>query len=96
MAGFDRDFALRHAEALAAIHATFGLDYLGIDCAETADGRLLIFEVDPAMVVHDMDPIDRYPYKPAAMRRIFAAFRALLISAVESRPPGLRETLRDV
>jgi glutathione synthase/RimK-type ligase-like ATP-grasp enzyme len=79
MADFERDFAQRHAEALATIHAAFGLDYLGIDCAETADGRLLIFEVDPAMVVHDMDPIDLYPYKPAAMRRVFDAFRALLI-----------------
>ncbi|MTW20648.1 ATP-grasp domain-containing protein [Allochromatium palmeri] len=89
MANFERDFARRHAEALAAIQATFGLDYLGIDCAETADGRLLIFEVDPAMVVHDMDPIDLYPYKPAAMHRIFAAFRALLITAAECRSPGL-------
>lgn len=89
MAGFERDFARRHDEALAAIHAAFGLDYLGIDCAETADGRLLIFEVDPAMVVHDMDPIDLYPYKPAAMHRIFAAFRALLIEAAECRTPGL-------
>ena len=89
MAGFELDFARRHAEALAAIHAAFGLDYLGIDCAETADGRLLIFEVDPAMVVHDMDPIDLYPYKPAAMHRIFTAFRALLIEAAECRTPGL-------
>ena len=77
----DQGFAPRHAQALAAIHAAFGLDYLGIDCAETADGRLLIFEVDPAMVVHDMDPIDLYPYKPAAMRRVFEAFRAFLLLA---------------
>lgn len=96
MASFDQNFAHRHAEALAAIHATFGLDYLGIDCAETADGRLLIFEVDPAMVVHDMDPIALYPYKPAAMRRVFNAFRALLISAAMCRLPGLRGTLQDV
>ncbi|MGQ9659598.1 MAG: ATP-grasp domain-containing protein [Thermochromatium sp.] len=91
LADFDRDFARRHAEALTAIHTAFGLDYLGIDCTETADGRLLVFEVDPAMVVHDMDPGDRYPYKPAAMRRIFAAFRAFLITAAEHRPPGLRD-----
>ncbi|MCK7578315.1 MAG: RimK family alpha-L-glutamate ligase [Chromatiales bacterium] len=89
MADFERDFARRHAEALAAMQTTFGLDYLGIDCAETTDGRLLIFEVDPAMVVHDMDPTDLYPYKPAAMRRVFEAFRALLIKAAKCRPPGL-------
>ncbi len=78
MARFDQDFARRHATALAAIHETIGLDYLGIDCAEDQDGRLLIFEVDPAMVVHAMDPIDVFPYKQPAMRRIFEAFRALL------------------
>jgi len=89
MADFERDFARRHAEALATIQAAFGLDYLGIDCAETSDGRLLIFEVDPAMVVHDMDPIALYPYKPAAMQRIFAAFRAFLIRAAACRAPGL-------
>lgn len=91
MVDFERDFARRHAEALAVIQATFGLDYLGIDCAETADGRLLIFEVDPAMVVHDMDPVDLYPYKPVAMHRVFEAFRVLLIKAAECRAPDLRD-----
>lgn len=89
MQQFDAGFAARHADALVAIHAATGLDYVGIDCAELPDGQLLIFEIDPAMVVHDMDPVDRYPYKPPAMQRIFAAFRALLLSAAE-RGPGLR------
>ena len=80
MMNFAADFAPRHAAAFAAIQAAFELEYLGIDCAELPDGRLLIFEVDPAMVVHDMDPIERYPYKPAAMQRVFAAFRGLLLA----------------
>ncbi len=83
MADFDSGFAVRHGEALAAIHRAIGLDYLGIDCAETQDGRLLVFEVDPAMVVHAMDPVDVYPYKPANMQKIFAAFRAMLIERAE-------------
>ena len=78
MAGFDAGFAARHAAALAGIQACIGLDYLGIDCAETADGRLLVFEIDHAMVVHAMDPVEVYPYKQAAMRRLFTAFRAML------------------
>jgi len=78
MAGFDAGFATRHAAALAAIHARIGLDYLGIDCAETVDGRLLVFEIDHAMVAHAMDPVDVYPYKQAAMRRLFMAFREML------------------
>ena len=89
MAGFEQGFAARHGAALQAIHAAFGLDYLGIDCAETADGRLLIFEVDPAMVVHAMDPVDLYPYKQPAMRKVFDAFRAMLITAAAQRAAGL-------
>lgn len=78
MAGFDQGFATRHARALQAVHAAIGLDYLGLDCAETPDGRLLVFEIDHAMVVHAMDPIDLYPYKQAVMHRLFAEFRAML------------------
>jgi glutathione synthase/RimK-type ligase-like ATP-grasp enzyme len=78
MAGFDEGFAVRHAEALAAIDVRIGLPYLGIDCAETKDGRLLIFEVDNAMVVHAMDDPARYAYKGPAMDKVFEAFAALL------------------
>ena len=74
MAGFDTDFALRHATAFAALHRIFPLDYFGIDCAEMPDGRLLVFEVDVAMIVHDMDDPALFPYKPAAMRKLFDAF----------------------
>ena len=80
MANFSA-FATRHAQALNAIQQTLGLDYLGIDCAETADGDLLIFEVDPAMVAHAMDPVDIFPYKQAPMRQLFAAFREMLFRA---------------
>lgn len=76
MAGFDDGFARRHARAFAALHRIFGLDYFGIDCAEAPDGRLLVFEVDTAMIVHDMDDAGLFPYKPPAMRRLFAAFLA--------------------
>jgi glutathione synthase/RimK-type ligase-like ATP-grasp enzyme len=78
MAGFAQDFALRHAAAFAAMHRKLGLDYFGIDCAELADGRLLLFEADVAMIVHDMDPVDVFPYKKPAMKRLLEAFwRAL-------------------
>ncbi|MEJ0066922.1 MAG: hypothetical protein WDM85_17160 [Caulobacteraceae bacterium] len=78
MATFDQGFAARHAGAFAAVHAAFGLDYLAIDCAEDREGRLLIFEADTAMIVHDMDPPQLYPYKAAAMRKLFAAFQAMI------------------
>ena len=78
MGDFDGDFATRHATALGAIAARVGLDYFGIDCGETPDGRLLVFEADIAMIVHAMDSIEVYPYKAPQMRKVFAAFRAML------------------
>lgn len=80
-AGFDSGFAQRHAQELQIIYERMGLDYLGIDCAETPGGELLIFEVDSNMVVHALDPVETFPYKQGQMQKVFAAFRALLIKA---------------
>lgn len=77
-ASFDEDFAARHADAFKALHQRLGLDYFGIDSGETADGKLLVFEVDVAMIVHDMDPPDLFPYKKPQMRKVFDAFQAML------------------
>ena len=81
MANFDTGFALRHADALQAIAERLALPYLGVDCAETLAGELLVFESDNAMIVHAMDPEDIYPYKKPAMRKVFGAFRAILETA---------------
>jgi len=78
MEEFDRGFAVRHAAALADINARLGLDYVAIDCAETSDGALLVFEADNTAIVHDMDPPNVYPYKSAQMKKIFQAVQAML------------------
>ena len=78
MEGFDKGFARRHAAAFAALHERLGLGYFAVDCAETPDGGLLIFEADVAMIVHDLDPAELYPYKKVQMRKVFDAFEALL------------------
>ncbi len=78
MANFDQQFAPRHAAALRAIDIRIGLPYLGIDCAETLSGDLLIFEIDNAMLVHDMDREDLFGYKKPVMQKLFDAFRAML------------------
>ena len=87
MASFDQQFALRHAPALQAIHERIGLPYVGIDCAETAAGDLLIFEVDNAMVVHAMDSEAMFPYKKPAMQKVFTAFRQMLARAAATPTP---------
>lgn len=83
MDSFDEDFSRRHAAALQTIYARMGLDYLGIDCGETPDGRLLIFEVDSNMIVHAIDPVDTFPYKQPQMRKVFDAFREMLNYAMQ-------------
>ena len=67
------------------------LEYVGIDCGETPDGELLVFEVDSGMTVHAMDPVDLFPYKQPQMRKVFRAFRQMLIDA--SRRRSLPEEL---
>jgi len=79
MEHFEHDFAVRHALALRSIAERFELPYLVVDCAETTQGELLVFEVDPSAVVHSMDPVEMFPYKVPAMQKVFTAFRALLL-----------------
>jgi hypothetical protein len=86
MEGFDREFGLRHQGALAAIAERINLDYVTMDCAETQDGRLLIFEVGNGMIVHAMDPPALFPYKAPQMRKVFEAFEAMLRAAATGRP----------
>jgi glutathione synthase/RimK-type ligase-like ATP-grasp enzyme len=78
MRTFDIAFARRHATALAGIVDRIGLDYFTVDCAETRNGSLLIFEADNTAIVHDMDPPDIFPYKAPQMRKVFDAFAAML------------------
>jgi hypothetical protein len=79
MTGF-ASFAKKHATALEAVYRRSGLDYVCIDCAETRDGDLLIFEIDHAMVVHAMDPEDLFPYKQTHMLKVRTAFENFLFS----------------
>jgi hypothetical protein len=85
-AAFDDDFARRHHDALLCIAQRTELEYVGIDCGETPDGELLVFEVDSGMTVHAMDPVDLFPYKQPQMGKVFRAFRQMLIDA--SRRPA--------
>ncbi len=82
MANFD-DFVRRHRSALDAVWQRTQLDYLCIDCAQTADGQLLIFEIDHAMVVHAMDPEEKFPYKQVHMLKVKDAFRDFLFKLTD-------------
>lgn len=81
-------FAQRHRVALEQIWKRTQLDYVCLDCAETPDGQLLIFEIDHAMVVHAMDPVDKFPYKQAHVLKVKNAFRDYLFRLTAARTPG--------
>ena len=91
MAHFDEAFAPRHAAALGEVHARLRLDYLVMDCAETPDGRLLLFEADNVAIVHANDSLEVFPYKGPQMRKVFGAFRQLLdrLAGHQGRLPRL-------
>jgi len=78
IANLDSVFSGPLADALAEIAAAVPLEYFGIDCAISRDGRLLLFEADAAMLVHGTDPPELYPYKRAGFERIQRALTRLL------------------
>jgi hypothetical protein len=77
MADFSQ-FARRHAVALQAISQRMQLEYLVMDCAETAAGDLLLFEIDHGGVVHAMDVESVFRYKNAHIHKVKRAFCELL------------------
>jgi hypothetical protein len=85
-------FASRHASALSAICQRMQLEYLVMDCAQTWDGDLLLFEIDHGGVVHAMDVESLFPYKNAHILKAKQAFSALLFSRLP-QPGGLAQAL---
>eukprot|EP01037_Dinobryon_pediforme_P009710 gene9709-9775_t len=73
MANFDSGFGQRHSEAFAILQERLGLDYFIVDCAEGPDGRLLLFEVEMAAIIHMLDCEKQFGYKQPQMRRVFRA-----------------------
>ena len=83
------DFARRHHAALNAVYQRIRLDYLCIDCAQTLDGQLLIFELDHIMVVHAMDPEAQFPYKQFHILKVQQAFRDFIFRRASGIPSRL-------
>jgi hypothetical protein len=69
----------RAMAALRGIGETLGLDYAGVDFALAADGSLLLFEANATMVVSPPDPNPIWDYRRAAVERVLAAVRRMLL-----------------
>ena len=66
-----------HQAALRSVAGATGLDYCGIDCSLDREGRIVVFETNAAMLVHDeKDPL--FTYKNPFIARIKTAFDAML------------------
>jgi len=70
-------FNAAQQEALRAMARATGLDYGGIDCGVDRDGRIVVFEANAAMLVHD-EKTAIFDYKNQYIARIKYAFDAML------------------
>jgi hypothetical protein len=67
---------------LEDIGATLDLDFAGIDFSVPQDGRLLLFEANPTMLVHpEDDPL--FTYKNAAVQNILDAFDRMMARNID-------------
>jgi tetratricopeptide (TPR) repeat protein len=77
-------FSQEHYAALCEVAAKIGLDYCGIDCALDQDGKIVVFESNATMRVHD-EKNTTFAYKNPYIAKIKVAFDAMLTSMAASR-----------
>ena len=72
-------------EAVREVARRLDLDYAGMDCGLTADGRVLMFEANASMLTHLDDSREGYPYKHRYVPRIFDAMGELVLRRAARR-----------
>ena len=77
-------FSKEHYDALREVAKAIGLDYCGIDCALDRDGKIVIFEANATMRVHD-EKVATFAYKNPYIAKIKEAFDAMLIKLAAKR-----------
>ena len=83
LAGFNAGAATPWRGAIAEIQRRLGLDYFTIDCAELADGSLLIFEANASGNALRQKDMNLFPYLAPHVNRLREAVAAMLL-----RPRG--------
>jgi Flp pilus assembly protein TadD len=71
-------FGAQAAQAVEAAAHRLDLDYGGMDCALTRDGRVLLFEANACILLHLDEPAGAFPYKHRHVPRIRDAFTRLV------------------
>jgi tetratricopeptide (TPR) repeat protein len=75
----DATIGRRAVAALEAIADALALDYAGVDFAVAPDGRLLLFEANPGMVISPPGPESIWDYRRAPIDRALTAVKALML-----------------
>ena len=78
----------RAMAALRRVQAALGLDYAGVDFTLGRDGAVVVFEANATMVVYHPDADARWEYRHAAVDRIEAAVRRMLLARAAPRAPA--------
>jgi len=86
LADWESMFAGPLGVAARAIARRLDLDYGGMDCGLTADGRIVLFEANANMLVHLNDSEAGFPYKHTYVPRIFDAMTALVRRRLTASP----------
>jgi Flp pilus assembly protein TadD len=84
LADWRQVFGPRGAAAVDEAARRLDLDYGGMDCALTADGRVLLFEANACVLLHLDEPQAAFPYKHRHVPRIREAFTRLLLDRMAS------------
>jgi tetratricopeptide (TPR) repeat protein len=74
--------------AVVSIQRTLGLDYGGMDFAVGPDGDVLLFEANATMVVYRPGPEEKWAYRRAAIERILAAVRTMVLARASGEREG--------
>jgi tetratricopeptide (TPR) repeat protein len=84
LADYENAFPGALAETVRAVARRLDLDYAGMDCGITADGRVLLFEANASMLVHLDEPREDFPYKHAYIPKIADAISRLVARKLSS------------
>ncbi len=72
------------ASAVEQAARRLDLDYCGMDCALTRDGRVLLFEANACMLIHLDEPAAAFPYKHRYVPIIRDAFNRMVLYRVRT------------
>jgi hypothetical protein len=85
LADYTRIFPAPAAAAVRRVAERLDLDYGGMDCALTRDGRVLVFEANACMLLHLYDSPEVFAYKHRYVPPIIDAVGDMVLERLDRR-----------